>query len=98
MATKLTTTEREYSKYIGGLYFDSRFCRLMMVEKVAKRSYTNAYYVTYIVLNHPDRKTKEKMAIDFKRDLKQNILVEVESKQHYENLLLEYKKNHSIIR
>jgi len=98
MATTLTTTEREYSKYVGGLYFDSRFGRLILVEKVAKRGYTNAFYVTYTVLNHPDRKTKERMAIDFKRDLKQNILVEVESKQHYENLLLEYKKNHSILR
>ena len=93
MATKLTTTEREYSKYIGGLYFDCRFGRLMLVEKVAKRSYTNAYYVTYSILNHPDRKTKEKMAIDFKRDIKQNIYIEVNDKKHYEDLLLEFKKN-----
>lgn len=98
MTTKLTTTEREYSRYIGGLYFDSRFGRLMMVEKVAKRSYTNAYYVTYSILNHPDRRTKDRLAIDFKREIKQNIFIEVESKQHYEDLLLEYKKNHSILR
>lgn len=93
MATKLTTTEKEYSKYIGGLYFDCRFGRLMMVEKVAKRSYTNAYYVTYVILNHPEHKTKERMAIDFKREIKQNIFIEVESRKHYEDLLLEYIKN-----
>lgn len=98
MATKLTTTEREYSKYIGGLYFDCRFGRLIMVEKVAKRSYTNAYYVTYVILNHPQRKTKEKMAIDFKRDVDQNIIVEVENKQQYEELTLKFQKNHSILR
>ena len=91
MATTLTTTEREYSKYIGGLYFDSRFGRLILVEKVAKRSYTNAFYVTYTVLNHPERRTKDKLAIDFKRDLKNNILKEVENKEHYDNLLADYQ-------
>lgn len=97
MTTTLTPTEKKYSKYIGGLYFDKRFCRLLVVEKVAKRSYTNAFYVTYRILNTSEQKTKDKMAIDFDRELGFNI-VEVVSQEHYEQLCLEYKKNFGIIR
>ena len=36
MTTKLSQTEKRYSRYLGNLYYDMRWGRLVIVENVKK--------------------------------------------------------------
>jgi len=83
MTTKLSQTEKRYSRYLGNLYYDMRWGRLVIVENVKKNEYSNMYYVHYTILDRAEQKTKSKPAIDFERDLKGGTIFEVNNEEQY---------------
>jgi hypothetical protein len=98
MTTKLSQTEKRYSRYLGNLYYDMRFGRLVVVENVKKNEYSNMYYVHYTILDRAEQKTKSKPAIDFERDIKGGIILEVNNEEQYSTFRNQFNNGHRILR
>jgi len=98
MTTKISQTEKRYSQYLGGLYYDMRFGRLVIVENIKKNEYSNMYYVYYTILDHPEHKNKSKPAIDFDRDIKGGTILEVNSEEQYASLKRQFNNGHRLLR
>ena len=98
MTTKLSQTEKRYSRYLGNLYYDMRWGRLVIVENVKKNEYSNMYYVHYTILDRAEQKTKSKPAIDFERDLKGGTIFEVNNEEQYSTFRNQFNNGHRILR
>jgi hypothetical protein len=98
MTTKLSQTEKRYSRYLGNLYYDMRWGRLVIVENVKKNEYSNMYYVHYTILDRAEQKTKNKPAIDFERDIKSSIILEVNSEEQYNTFRNQFNNGNRILK
>jgi len=75
-----------------------RFGRLVVVENVKKNEYSNMYYVHYTILDRAEQKTKSKPAIDFERDIKGGIILEVNNEEQYSTFRNQFNNGHRILR
>lgn len=98
MTTKISQTEKRYSQYLGNLYYDMRFGRLVIIENVKKNDYSNMYYVYYTILDHPVHKNKSKPAIDFERDIKAGAILEVNNEEQYVSFRKHFYNGHRILK
>ena len=98
MTTKISQTEKRYSQYVGNLYYDMRWGRLITVDNVKKNDYSNMYYVYYTILDRPEQKSKNKPAIDFERDLKGGTILEVNDEEQYSSFKRHFNNGNRIVR